>query len=400
MVRKLLFASLLLSLVCYQCIYAQFPLNNTKNLGFNERECAELFPGYDEELIRAFDYYMTRPLHERQKSSEKRLPNDSLHVKIRNKGLYIIETGEAEWSYRGLAILNQIFTAIKSTSDRIPDIEFFVNLNDIPGMEGAWSLTRRNEDHSVVLMPDFGYWSWPEPKVGTYARVRAKSEKINKEYPWNNKTDKLLFRGALDIDHEGVRGHFENATKGKAWADIKNINWADPTNVNEVRMNMEDHCKWKYLAHTEGLSYSGRLKYLLLCESVIVSHDSAWMQHFHHQLVSWPPKNKNESAWANVGESNIVVVDRNFSELSRVMDYLISNPEVAQKIVSNSVKTMRDKYLTPACLMCYWRALFRYWDLMVQRDRINFGKQRWKDERPGTAFESYALMRQIDWQPH
>lgn len=51
-------------------------------------------------------------------------------------------------------------------------------------------------------------------------------------------------------------------------------------------MNIEDHCKWKYLIHSEGVSYSGRGKYLLGCESVVITHRLNWTQHFHPAMIT------------------------------------------------------------------------------------------------------------------
>ncbi|KAL5363042.1 hypothetical protein BJX96DRAFT_155061 [Aspergillus floccosus] len=40
------------------------------------------------------------------------------------------------------------------------------------------------------------------------------------------------------------------------------------------------------------------------------------------------------------------------------MKELLLDPEKAQRIADNSVKTFREHYLTPAAKVCYWRALW------------------------------------------
>lgn len=35
-------------------------------------------------------------------------------------------------------------------------------------------------------------------------------------------------------------------------------------------LSLEQQCRYKYLAYAEGMSYSGRLKYFMMCNSTIV----------------------------------------------------------------------------------------------------------------------------------
>jgi hypothetical protein len=69
-----------------------------------------------------------------------------------------------------------------------------------------------------------------------------------------------------------VRNKLLKFTKDKAWADVKALDWhGGQSMVNDLK-NMPEHCHHKYLAHTEGNSYSGRLKYLQSCRSIVVTH--------------------------------------------------------------------------------------------------------------------------------
>ena len=55
----------------------------------------------------------------------------------------------------------------------------------------------------------------------------------------------------------------------KKWADIENMDWGD--HPADTRKTIEDHCDFKYLAHVEGGSSSGRLK-----QAVLKGQMSAW----------------------------------------------------------------------------------------------------------------------------
>lgn len=82
---------------------------------------------------------------------------------------------------------------------------------------------------------------------------------------------------------------------------------------------------------------------------MVIAHKLQWIQHHHYLMVS------------NGTQQNFVEVERDFSDLDAKMDYLLANPEEAKRIADNSVKTFRERYLTPAAEACYWRALFRGW---------------------------------------
>lgn len=112
-----------------------------------------------------------------------------------------------------------------------------------------------------------------------------------------------------------------------------------------------------------------------------MAHQLQYIQHHHYLLVSSGP------------EQNYVEVERDFSDLPKRMDELLENPDKAERIANNSVKTFRERYLTPAAEACYWRALWEGWaevSANVTRDV----------ERPpvdrGLRYESFVLLDSND----
>lgn len=63
--------------------------------------------------------------------------------------------------------------------------------------------------------------------------------------------------------------------KGHKWNEVAAIVWGQ---LGGMLKTPEEHCAYKYLAHAEGYAYSGRLKYLQMCRSVIVAHDMEFIQ--------------------------------------------------------------------------------------------------------------------------
>ncbi len=62
---------------------------------------------------------------------------------------------------------------------------------------------------------------------------------------------------------------------------------------------MEDFCRYKYVIHTEGVTYSGRLQFLQMCASVLLTPPMAWRQHTTH-LVR-PPVFKRPASQPGAG---------------------------------------------------------------------------------------------------
>lgn len=134
----------------------------------------------------------------------------------------------------------------------------------------------------------------------------------------------------------------------------------------------------RLLTESVGRSYSASLKYRQACNSVIVAHKLQYIQHHHYLLVSEGPN------------QNYVEVERDFSDLSDKIEPLVRNTAAAARIADNSVKTFRERYLTPAAEACYWRDLFEgyssVWNSTVDPWSTSYGRER------GLRYESFLLL--------
>lgn len=74
-----------------------------------------------------------------------------------------------------------------------------------------------------------------------------------------------------------------------------------------------------------------------------------------------------------------------------MIESLEANPLEAERIANNTVMTFKDRYLTPAMEVCYWRKLFRAWADVT--DPV--GDIPLKDR--GTRWESFVLMGELEW---
>ncbi|KAK5952431.1 hypothetical protein OHC33_006474 [Knufia fluminis] len=356
------------------------------NLLLDYAQCEDAFPKLFDEVERAVN--LRRSNHITSAELDAIEPkNGYVRAMVYDQELYIIQKQGGIYS-RELATLHAIQRAIYSSPNRLPNIEFAFNTDDII-FEAVplWGYARKAEHQHVWLMPDFGYWSWPETKVGTMREVQMKAaaeENVHK-YSWHNKVEKLLWRGAtMGLP---LRDRLVEITKDQPWADVVALDWHNKDSMQNDLKSMPEHCDYKYLAHTEGNSYSGRLKYLQACQSVIVAHKMDWIQHHHPLMSSTGP------------DQNFVEINRDFGNLEATITNFRKNDRQAENIATNNVKTFRERYLTPAAEACYWRRLIRGWaEVSFEPEfykTVN-GTKEWR----GLPFESFALERRLEWDPY
>ncbi|KAL3497103.1 glycosyl transferase family 90-domain-containing protein [Aspergillus germanicus] len=300
--------------------------------------------------------------------------------------LYIISYGAMPYTFtRGKATLHSLNRALSAYVDRhiLPNIEFVFSTDDFftpsAGDPGPiWSYSKHATDNNTWLMPDFGYWSWPEVSIGSYKEIRSRIAEVDTKLEFKSKKRQLAWRGSVSTN-PSIRGALLDATRGKSWASIREINWSDLADVQANALPMEEYCRYMFLAHAEGRSFSGRGKYLLNCNSVVISHELTWLEAHHGALIAEGP------------DANYVRVSRDWSDLERKVEHLIDNPGVAERVASNAARTFRDRYLTPAAESCYWRYLIREYGRASGFEPVLESTKKGKVVRRGVLFDTWVL---------
>ncbi|KAI9047234.1 hypothetical protein LZ554_008688 [Drepanopeziza brunnea f. sp. 'monogermtubi'] len=363
---------------------------DARNLMLSEAQCKQAFPNFYHEIDRAVEDRRSNHVTLKE-TDEMSMGEGYIRAMIYDQQLYVINAA-GDVNTRGLASLHALHRALLTSPEPLPNIEFTMLVADIAeSASPRWAYSREKFMTSLWLMPDFGYWSWPEPKIGSYGEVQMRAEQMDAKVPWSRKIDKLIWRGAsMDLL---VRQQLVNASEGKDWADVKIMVWDDDAQgKTHDAMKMDEHCQYKFVAHTEGVSYSARLQNLQNCRSVIVAHKLKWLQHHHHLMKSSGP------------EQNFVEVASDFSNLDSVMQGLLGKTKSgelnAEKIAENNVKTFRERYLTPAAEVCYWRQLVRGWASVSFEPEFFKGNTGQKEEWRGLPVESFMLERRMEWDYH
>lgn len=50
---------------------------------------------------------------------------------------------------------------------------------------------------------------------------------------------------------------------------------------------------------------------------------------------------------------NVIVIERDYADLGRKIKFLVGHPEIAERIADNTLRSLRDRYLTLAAESCY-----------------------------------------------
>ncbi|KAM0751094.1 hypothetical protein T439DRAFT_325249 [Meredithblackwellia eburnea MCA 4105] len=281
---------------------------------------------------------------------------------------------------RTLAVLASMRDALISAPEPVPNFDMFFQPIDIGYPGAVWETVQPRPGKPGWLVPDFGFYSWPEPILTGYKGVVREVERVENEVKWEDKIPKLFWRGVFLCP---VRDSLRRVTDGKPWADIAEIVWSEK---GKGSLPLWDHCRYKYLVHTEGYlgAYSGRLKFLANCKSVIITHRLTWDQHFHPAL-DYDPKSPNQNIIMLEGTND----EDAWDELEKTINFLEKNPRRAEKIADNAWRTLHGRYLTPASVACYWRkALKAYSETLAFVPSIG-----------GKDYESFQLMGRTEWEP-
>lgn len=334
-------------------------------------QCDQAFPDLYKEIDRSRAYWQDRLGPDGKLTEEnyglKWSGDGGLRAMIYEGQLYILESRGLNhflhWKERSHATLHNIHRAIVSSRETIPNIEFSIKINDIIDLTEdfpnttVWNFNRNIHDKAmeqVWLIPDFNFWAYPRV-AGAYGDFQRQAIDFYNDY--SKKIPKLVWRGTTDFNPQ-IRVALIEQSKDKSWSDVHRV--AEDVNDEEAekwRIAMPDHCKYKFAVHTEGTTWSGRLKYLLSCHSTIIIHPLTYTTHLYHLLEADGPN------------QNYVRCESDWKDLPQAMDTLLADNKKAKRIADNAAAKFRDRYFTPAAQTCYFRHLFKVWSEMTHEPK-------------------------------
>ncbi|CAD6568881.1 MAG: hypothetical protein CYPHOPRED_002921 [Cyphobasidiales sp. Tagirdzhanova-0007] len=300
----------------------------------SEDQCDVLFQPLFAEIDRAALFWKDRGGITRENMDDAARMSNA-HLVLYDNQLYLksFRPGLFSRAEAQVALINE---AISTSPDRLPNMEFAIGVDDWPHQDPLpiWELCREHHIQHVWLQPDYGFYSWPEPGVGSFQEVMYKAEKHEKNSSgWSGKQKKLFWKGAMG--QNVLRKELADVISDKSWADIQDMNWSE--NEARDRKTIDDHCDFKFLGHVEGGSSSGRLN--------INSNDTS------------PDQN------------TVVIPGGNWDRLSGIMESLLADDRRAKRIADNSHEFWHY-WNSPAATSCYLRKMFRSWAMLQKFEPV------------------------------
>ncbi|KAH1491547.1 hypothetical protein LV164_008173 [Aspergillus fumigatus] len=377
------------------------------NLSWTQAQCAAAFPGLFDEIEDAVSrgpFPLTWP----------RL-GEPLQGRIKDNQLYILNWQKKEFLSQQMlnertAALNQLYRAIVTSPEPLPDTVFALNIQDRP-MAQSWSYARPADPTATkagsFLMPHFAFWAWPLKYIGSMHRALTAITEIETKQTFQAKIPQAVWRGTPwfnDVQNHDLRKRLIRVTTGKPWADVQSLKWETNGQTASNGLAIEDFCRYKYIIYTEGVTYSGRLLFHQACRSIILTPPMAWMLHTTHLVrpvfssallqttPSWGPPNQSDRiqrAWPtdlSTEDANLVMVSPDWSDLEATIAWLEDHPTMAEGIADRQRQLFHDGgYHSPAAEACYWRALIRGWSKVAEPE----GRE-WS-EHEGVRWELFSL---------
>lgn len=355
------------------------------NLLRTQAQCMQDFPDLYDSIDTSVFHYQSQTLQRADlETTFEGAEREFTWVVIRNNQLYV-RSRHGGFQSRVQAVLADLHRAVLTSPERLPDIEFLFNTADSAPSEKytpVFGLSRGLHERAF-LISDFGYWAWPEPHVNGFTEFENQVDRVEEEVPWQQKKNQLFWRGAASMNPEREYLISISEQNNETWGNVRNIDWGDLKEGD--RYDMADHCRFKFLAHIEGATYSARLKYLQHCNSVIITHEQKWTTPLSHLL-------KTEGV-----EQNVVVVGSHFKGVEMVIEDLLLNDEKAKRIARNSQETFGKRYGRLGAEVCYWRQLIRGYHSIMTPDFQRSVTSGYNSEG-AKDYESVMLMGKTEWE--
>ncbi|CAE8696824.1 unnamed protein product [Polarella glacialis] len=252
---------------------------------------------------------------------------------------------------RHRATLHGIYRALLRLGS-VPDVEVVIDVTDgelqkidLPVLV----ITHKRSLPAGILYPDFTFYSWPESSCPPLETSHAYSHLFDlmtrnwthKVSPWLDRSDTIFWRGA-PVDDHGARSVALQYLADVPGADARFMSWraVSITGQNEVPgcVGLLEQCRHRYLAFLAGTTYSSRIKYQLLCGSVVLAAEP--------EFVEW---------WTQLLLPGVhfAPVMPDWSNAEPLMEMLRQQPSQAEAIAQRG-QQLALKALSPTAVDCYW----------------------------------------------
>ncbi|XP_076447396.1 protein O-glucosyltransferase 1-like [Babylonia areolata] len=252
--------------------------------------------------------------------------------------------------------------------DKLPDMEFLLNVQDYPQAVKRWSpvpifsFSKVASQHWDIMYPAWTFWEggpavWPiyPTGLGRWDEQRKIIPQEAEKWPWEKKLNQGFFRGSRTSSErdplillsrkepELVDAQY---TKNQAWkSDADTLHRPPATEIK-----LEDHCKYKYLFNFRGVAASFRFKHLFLCSSLVFHVGEEWLEFFYPAMKPWV---------------HYIPVKQDLSDARELLEFAIVNDKVAKEIAERGRQFIWH-HLQMEDVSCYWETLLKRYAKLIK----------------------------------
>jgi len=227
----------------------------------------------------------------------------------------------------------------------VPEVEFMYDTGDYLHNPNYphFAFAKKPKDPKFVT-PDFTFYHWNETRVGPWKAFQKTVQQFREKNPLAQRLNRAFWIGYYTLGNRGPL--VELSKKHPDILEARFMDWNDQSTF----VPMLDHCKYKYLVHTGGNSYSARLKYLMSCGSVLIYQKQEFQEFFYHLLENGV---------------NMYAVEWEWTDLIERLEDLRKRPDSElQKVADAAVRLMEEQLNTEA-VHCYFATALRRYALLA-----------------------------------
>jgi len=164
--------------------------------------------------------------------------------------------------------------------------------------------------------------------------------------PWEDKKKIAFFRGSRTSDERDplirigqkhpklVEARY---TKNQAWRSPADTLHMEPA----PEMQLEDHCKYRYLFNFRGVAASFRHRHLFLCNSLVLHVGDEWLEFYYSQMKPWV---------------HYIPIKTDFSDALEIIQFVHANDALAKRVAQAGHDWIKH-HLRMADVANYWYQL-------------------------------------------
>jgi hypothetical protein len=293
-----------------------------------------------------------------------------LGIEILGNNTAVVLVDRGSWQTRHANTLAMVRETLRRFPGLIPPQKIIISTGDSAPSLGDFPLLAytKRPGETPLLIPDFTFWARREALLDGWdvvsRRIRAEAAQI----PFADREDRVFWRGATANNRPGRSRLLALARNNPQDFDVREVVFPltkanalnQPPSFNQPPCSKaklcappsystpENHCHYRYLVHTPGVTYSSRLKYLLACGSVVFVPDSPWREYWQHLLAPGVTHLPIKEDYHDLGAA---------LKYARGLGAAATTGSNAAEVIGSKAQALVAEYLSPDAVYCYMGAV-------------------------------------------